>query len=1487
MTVSIRQRLCALGAKALAGLASAATLIAMFAAAPTSAQAADVPDPDTFISVGASETGSTYYVDGARGDDANDGLSAGKPWKSLTKVSSITFRPGDHILLESSSTWNGQMLDLKGSGTAGNAIVVDLYTRNDDGTPSYSADSRPVINGNGTYGTGSFKRYVSGAVQLVNQEYWTIRNLEVTNTPDLANAEGYKKHGDAQRAGILLMGYGQNRILQSITVENNYVHDVQTEYYLKAQKEGKKNTLKAVGGIIALGHWLDPDGNQVGRKSGGVTYTDTGFNDLKLSGNIVIRAGLEGIRTKADISNSSYTYPKLFSNVTIANNYLQDIAGDAIVVSEIKEKGLVEGNTVVRACAADYGTHNYAALWAMASNDVTLQYNEVYGTLYGYNDGEAFDIDMQSDRVTYQYNYSHNNPGGFLLLMSNQTNSVVRYNISANDGGGQYAGTDADQGGGNKYSYKEQSIFHYWVKSEGASMPQIYNNTFYVGDGISTSLFGEGNSSDNSGTIAHFTGNIIRKVGSGSVKFLANQPANGSDAVERKMNDNPERFIKNNVLPASMATEKSGATVDKLTSSGNVFEDPKLAIDSAADGAAQLAAQIGTTLANPASSLPWSDPAARMRERAKLFRIADDSPAVGLGTRSENLPATDFFGNSLADRAIDAGAHQASNHAVSTEYVPETVTANTPAGVYPVLPESIAVTVRETANGNSAERIETHAVRWDYVEFDRYQKAGTLTVTGTIDGIAAVKAQATVTVTGELGEGKAKASYLAEDDATVQKGTPNQTMGTQVGASNAKSGSVQHPFGREYTNNYVLKLKNAESANYNRRFYVKFDPSAYASSPATVKDAKIRLTVSRYDKWNGSAGSTDLEQLRNTSFVADVYATDADWDSSTLTWNNGPLNAEVTAKNHDGGTDATVPDYAELKPVAHQTFVNGQIVDNGNVAEIDVTDYLRSLKSFDGPVSFLVDIPMSRVANFNRDNSGFDAFSLEGAAKAFEDYEAGNLTVPSGFVMDESTFAPHLTVSDVYITSTGKTAVTIKPGTVPALPETVTVTYSDGTATDVKVTWEELSADDFAADGTYTVLGHADGIDMPIPATVTVESDRIVSFDELPALDRPVGLPRNDLGMPGTVKATLSNGSHVELTVMGWDDDASNYSEQSAPGTYRFPGAVELPAGVSNPDGLRPLQTVTTHPKPASVTVSIGNGSGKMVAGTSTLAKATVIGAEPYTTVDEWGSAVVWSITSSGTVQNPATIDAEGTIVTTANTTPGTYTVAATSDRVPGVSGTATVTVAASGDTTELKKLIAEAKALKPADGKHFTEASLTTLNTAIAAAEALIGNEPVAADDVDAAVQALRDAIDGMESEDDVTPEPEPEPTPKPDPSPEPEPEPGPDPTPKPEPSPEPKPEPNPDPTPEPEPEPSPEPTPEPDAKPSPNPEPAPETPDTPDDDTASKPKPQTPQTGNGDATNDAPGKLASTGVGVAMVLLAGAAAAGIGMVLMMRKEA
>lgn len=75
----------------------------------------------------AEAAGTTYYVDSALGSDNSSGTSETAAWKTLGKVNSTTFSPGDRILLKAGSVWTNQYLDLQGSGTEGNPITVDRY----------------------------------------------------------------------------------------------------------------------------------------------------------------------------------------------------------------------------------------------------------------------------------------------------------------------------------------------------------------------------------------------------------------------------------------------------------------------------------------------------------------------------------------------------------------------------------------------------------------------------------------------------------------------------------------------------------------------------------------------------------------------------------------------------------------------------------------------------------------------------------------------------------------------------------------------------------------------------------------------------------------------------------------------------------------------------------------------------------------------------------------------------------------------------------------------------------------------------------------------------------------------------------------------------------------------------------------------------------------------------------------------------------------
>lgn len=82
--------------------------------------------PLLFRSVGVAQSGTTYYVDGEGGNNANDGQSPASAWRDFEKVNQTEFQPGDHLLLNAQSTWNNQLLHPKGNGTAAQKIVIDF-----------------------------------------------------------------------------------------------------------------------------------------------------------------------------------------------------------------------------------------------------------------------------------------------------------------------------------------------------------------------------------------------------------------------------------------------------------------------------------------------------------------------------------------------------------------------------------------------------------------------------------------------------------------------------------------------------------------------------------------------------------------------------------------------------------------------------------------------------------------------------------------------------------------------------------------------------------------------------------------------------------------------------------------------------------------------------------------------------------------------------------------------------------------------------------------------------------------------------------------------------------------------------------------------------------------------------------------------------------------------------------------------------------------
>lgn len=329
---------------------------------------------------------SSYYIDAENGNDTNSGHSQNSAWASLDKVNQTVFQPGDKILFKSGSSWDGQ-LELKGSGTAAMPILVNKY----------GEGKNPVINGKGK------KLH---ALLLHNIEYWEVRNLEITNTGD---------ERQAKRRGVIVSAenFGD---CHHIVLDSLEIHHV------------NGSLIKKDGGGSAI-YW---------RNSGDSVITR--FIDLQITNCYLHHCERNGINA-GGYTNRKNWHPSL--NVVIRGNLLEQIPGDGIV--PIGTDGALIEYNIMRDCP-DLMSYDEAAagIWPWSADNTVIQFNEVSGHKAKW-DGQGFDSDWNCQNTIIQYNYSHDNYGGFLLVCNNgsnihtnsnigTTNTIVRYNVSINDG---------------------------------------------------------------------------------------------------------------------------------------------------------------------------------------------------------------------------------------------------------------------------------------------------------------------------------------------------------------------------------------------------------------------------------------------------------------------------------------------------------------------------------------------------------------------------------------------------------------------------------------------------------------------------------------------------------------------------------------------------------------------------------------------------------------------------------------------------------------------------------------------------------------------------------------------------------------------------------------------------------------------------------------------------------------------------------------------
>lgn len=329
--------------------------------------------------------GTTYYVDCSSGNDAKAGTSAGTAWRTLEKVNSVVFRPGDNILFRKGSTCQGQLVP-QGSGSAKSPIRV----------MSYGSGARPKV----------VAADARAAVYLHNVEGWEIRGLDISDPGGNVTDP---------RTGIYveLTDYGTG---SHYVFDDNYVHDVAGCDCTNPGQPG--------GGIV-----FNATGSRKVTGFSGITVTDNTLRDV--SGIGIGTSSLWARRALYPDGPGSAYGPD--TDIVVERNHLSRLGGDGINITN-GQHAMIQHNTV-----EGFGlkaTTDHAGIWSWNSDYTTMQYNTIGGGDAGTFGAFAFDVDGADVGDLYQYNVSHDNSGMMLICSVEGLPSdrpTIRYNISQND----------------------------------------------------------------------------------------------------------------------------------------------------------------------------------------------------------------------------------------------------------------------------------------------------------------------------------------------------------------------------------------------------------------------------------------------------------------------------------------------------------------------------------------------------------------------------------------------------------------------------------------------------------------------------------------------------------------------------------------------------------------------------------------------------------------------------------------------------------------------------------------------------------------------------------------------------------------------------------------------------------------------------------------------------------------------------------------------
>lgn len=437
--------------------------------------------------------GAVYHVDSQGGLDTNKGTDTTSPWKSIERVNEARLQPGDKVLFRRDGVYLGNLAP-HGSGAIDSPITLGAYGEGE----------KPVLDAKGVIEP---KQAASATIRLFNQQHWVIRDIEVRNhapgeTPLPRRVQEHKEQVPvlSTKYGVLIEGRDCG-VLRGISLIDLEVCDVNGNM-------GNKDS----GGIHLV----------ITRSSKRKARVPSRFEDVLIEGCHIHDVDRTGISNRSEWdarSLNSKWGEKLPSvradrekgrrkthswfpstGVIVRNNRIERVGANGVIL-RVAERPLFEHNTLVNCGLRGSGN----AFFFFNCDDALCQHNEASLTRFnesgdswdGRKDRDAggFDSDYLCKRSTFQYNYSHDNEFGAILVCRRTDAStfndgtVVRYNVFENNGrhsirlSGRVTNTRIYNN--VIFSDVEQPASHLvWHKSWGGFADQtLYANNVFVHSG--------------------------------------------------------------------------------------------------------------------------------------------------------------------------------------------------------------------------------------------------------------------------------------------------------------------------------------------------------------------------------------------------------------------------------------------------------------------------------------------------------------------------------------------------------------------------------------------------------------------------------------------------------------------------------------------------------------------------------------------------------------------------------------------------------------------------------------------------------------------------------------------------------------------------------------------------------------------------------------------------------------------------------------------